>query len=716
MKLKRLKYYVVAALLLVGGATAQIGQKHPTNVRYIGGNYNDARPYFSTLNAALNDVKPYATISNPYTFYIASDTIYIADWDSVYNNGTNMQDSISTYYNNKIKWAGFGVDVTVNFILDTIKVSAGTTVNDILLWDGTKYVQTTYQDVDSLLNAFKRVVSTADIGVVLNDASASSTNVTSINNAITTLNSAGGGTLIFFGGRKDTIQINNPINLESNINLVGDVGIFLTDNSDTTLLRFKGVKNNVNIIGLTFDGNMHNQTMTNATRMSFLGFDMGAGVSDISIKGITIRNIGFAGIRIASTVTTNRNIKIDKSTFLNMGGAAIAMAMMDDISVTNNYFNSWNEYGLDTSDTQDIWLLRYPMVSIDGYPVSNFKFENNTSISNDSTNLGGSAFGIEAAAIVDNAKINDNIFWGHHTGISGYWRQSIFTGNTFKGGTGLHNSGFEIAGDDNLIADNNIHNGAIYVGAHPTTYRPIGQYGNNNSIIGNKIRLDTNYIALVAISLGASDADTAMFNNVIQNNQINLTGTGASSIGISVGQANLGYMRDLFVDGNIIVTDTLGGAILIGTGINISTRVNSNNIFIEKNIITGLDKGIFIRDTTGITDLYITNNKVKGNTSPIVNVNTSGGVIIKGNVGYLTVNTDTVVTTNDNSITDSVITVTHGLAITPDIKNISVTLISDLGSASYYYILASDVTSTIFKIRLNADPGKVVRFNWQIVD
>lgn len=92
--------------------TAQIYQKFPTNVRYIGGGYNNVRPFFKTLEAALNDVKPLATVANPYVFWLASDSLWVADWDSVFTgSGLTMKDSVDIYYvaTGKIKWMPFGL-------------------------------------------------------------------------------------------------------------------------------------------------------------------------------------------------------------------------------------------------------------------------------------------------------------------------------------------------------------------------------------------------------------------------------------------------------------------------------------------------------------------------------------------------------------------------------------------------------------------------------
>lgn len=111
--MKNLKYLILGALILLSTADifGQLATRYPTDVRYIGGGYIDKRPQFSTLEAALNDVKAYATVNRPYLFWVASDTVNIADWDSVFTeSGLTMKDSINNYYvaEGKIKWAGFG--------------------------------------------------------------------------------------------------------------------------------------------------------------------------------------------------------------------------------------------------------------------------------------------------------------------------------------------------------------------------------------------------------------------------------------------------------------------------------------------------------------------------------------------------------------------------------------------------------------------------------
>ena len=113
----KIKLLILGAMILLAPiVNAQLQQRHPTDVRYIAGNYTANAPFFPLLGQALNDVKAYATSNRPYTFWIMSDTVNVADWDSVYNTGgVDMADSVYTYYvlTGKIKWAGFPIDTSL---------------------------------------------------------------------------------------------------------------------------------------------------------------------------------------------------------------------------------------------------------------------------------------------------------------------------------------------------------------------------------------------------------------------------------------------------------------------------------------------------------------------------------------------------------------------------------------------------------------------------
>jgi len=158
--MKWLKYLVLGAILFATSSDITFAQKirFPTDVRYIGGGYIDKQPYFGTLESALNNVKAYATSDRPYVFWLDSDTLNIADWDSVFTeSGLTMKDSIDVYYVSvgKIKWAGFGFGGTGSGGGIPISTPTGSTVHyDFWTWTGqlnlAAWQTRIAQDIDSI--------------------------------------------------------------------------------------------------------------------------------------------------------------------------------------------------------------------------------------------------------------------------------------------------------------------------------------------------------------------------------------------------------------------------------------------------------------------------------------------------------------------------------------------------------------------------------------
>lgn len=79
---------------------------------------------------------------------------------------------------------------------------------------------------------------------------------------------------------------------------------------------------------------------------------------------------------------------------------------------------------------------------------------------------------------------------------------------------------------------------------------------------------------------------------------------------------------------------------------------------------------------------------------------------IKDVTGYSTENKGSAEITSGNTS----VTVTHGLSVAPAAGDILVTATSDWGAAAKCWV--SDVTSTDFKINVDADPAATVSFNW----
>lgn len=154
--MKSFKYILLglAMLFAVDTAMAQLTLYFPKNIKFIGGGFQSKDPYYPTLESALNKVKATATSDNPYGFWIASDTLWIADWDSVFTeSGLTMKDSIDIYYvaTGKIKWMPIGFGSTGG---------SGSTIvapDDVTL----RYQWPTWDQVNFALSLWQRMIGAA---------------------------------------------------------------------------------------------------------------------------------------------------------------------------------------------------------------------------------------------------------------------------------------------------------------------------------------------------------------------------------------------------------------------------------------------------------------------------------------------------------------------------------------------------------------------------
>jgi parallel beta-helix repeat protein len=184
--------------------------------------------------------------------------------------------------------------------------------------------------------------------------------------------------------------------------------------------------------------------------------------------------------------------------------------------------------------------------------------------------------------------------------------------------------------------------------------------------------------------------------------------------GIRVGDAN-----NIRITGNIVFNNQKGRdgqTMTSAAGIRARNTASSSNWYIKDNYIFDDQNdptqqyGIFLQDVGGntLTNLIIKDNDIWGNvTAPLLSnyVPTK----IRDNTGYITESSGTATIASG----DTHIDVTHGLAITPEAANISVTPTNSMGDSAKYYI--SDIGATTFRINVNADPGATTAtFAWQI--
>jgi len=108
----------------------------------------------------------------------------------------------------------------------------------------------------------------------------------------------------------------------------------------------------------------------------------------------------------------------------------------------------------------------------------------------------------------------------------------------------------------------------------------------------------------------------------------------------------------------------------------------------------------------------IENNSFSNNAfAPTVAIVDSNGIgtVVRNNLGYKTEATGTAVVTNGTTSA----AVTHGLAATPLLANITISPTNNLGTATKFWV--SNPTSTQFTINVDANPGaSTATFSWSI--
>jgi hypothetical protein len=145
---------------------------------------------------------------------------------------------------------------------------------------------------------------------------------------------------------------------------------------------------------------------------------------------------------------------------------------------------------------------------------------------------------------------------------------------------------------------------------------------------------------------------------------------------------------------------------------NTHNNVVSNNV-LETSNNTGKTRSLIREEATGGSgDNLITGNSLVQNAAPTVALLESAGAattLLRNNIGWATESTGTATVASGSTS----IAVTHNLAATPALANISVTPTNSLGSAAKFWI--SNVTATQFTINVNADPGATTAtFAWMI--
>ena len=224
----------------------------------------------------------------------------------------------------------------------------------------------------------------------------------------------------------------------------------------------------------------------------------------------------------------------------------------------------------------------------------------------------------------------------------------------------------------------------------------IGNYNRGVDLVGKNDLVKNNIIKTVGNSPKGIHLKSTSGNSILEGNYIESQDSGV------VGSSSAIYIES---DSNKICNNKYFNWKL-GSDI----RVTADDNLIENNelrsdTLFNTNGGFFIR---GGTNNIIAYNRIASHSTTATKINDlSGGAnTIRENIDYITNNSGSVTIAASTSAN-----VTHGLSLTPNIKNIVVTPQTNLAGVSFWI---DNVTSTIF--RVNVSSSTTASFSWHIKD
>jgi parallel beta-helix repeat protein len=388
---------------------------------------------------------------------------------------------------------------------------------------------------------------------------------TTINTAITAVNTAGGGTVYL---KEGTYIIDGTINMASNVTLAGagaGTTLKLKDsiNAGIDLITLSGI-NRVTVKDIRLDGNRTNNT--SGTQNAFNISSVGSGTGTSAVPGLSATDITVQNFRSdAFSISSITNSVISNSSLINNGSRGIEFKFSGG---TNDSYLRINGNTIQGSGDRGIWG------DITGNP-SYVTIDDNIIESN--TGAGVYLSG-------NNNTISGNVFRSNgNKGIQLFGSNNTVSSNNFVSNTG---SGVYVRGGGNAISSNtmtsNTGNGVEIDSAS----------SGQNAVTGNKIN-----------SNGSSGIYAGGSNNSITGNDV-MSNTGH---GIEVVSSSNN------VTGNAVASNTSDG-IHIGCCSNVNNIVSGNQV--SSNSGTGIT--VDASDTTKIDGNWIYNNGGSGSTSSIL--------------------------------------------------------------------------------------------------
>lgn len=340
-----------------------------------------------------------------------------------------------------------------------------------------------------------------------------------------------------------------------------------SDNKNLGYIHNEGV--NINFSNITLDANFSNNTGKSLSALYILNDHQPAS----PINNINLSNVSFKGGKGTGTLTIIgysqkiSNININNCNFDSSGSNSVQLRGCKTVNVNNCKFTNW---GLSNPN------------------VSSFNFlsivnENIILKNNVFKNTNGHQFAIECAgAEVINSSFSDNIFYGNFlgaSGISGAFTNSNFSNNKHLEGSGSWRSGYEIFGNNDIIANNFIENGSITLFGKERSGDYIGSFGNGFTVTNNIVK--TNSINTSSLFIAGESQQYPVKNaKIIGNTFDNSASRGSNSPTIHVGTYGGEFYADsLFFEKNIIVSSSTQSCVYIRGADTLHNLVFKSNIF-----------------------------------------------------------------------------------------------------------------------------------------
>lgn len=357
----------------------------------------------------------------------------------------------------------------------------------------------------------------------------------------------------------------------------------------------------VSLSDLVIDANKANQSGSNVVCLKVINDDTAAAnkIEFITFRNVTFKNskdralTWFRGFRIENTV-------IENCVFSNAGVQAVELRGCKNFTFRNNFVTAWGEA---TTSAPGFGLQS---VINDGINITGNYFSNTV----------GGQFAIESAgAFVQNCSIVSNTFDGNNqpaAGVSGYFRQSTFSFNKHIRGVGTHRTGYELIGNDLIVSNNYIDNGAIvFTSDEVNPVAEVRPNGNNCIIANNIIKTNaTNASSIYLNGFVRNDTISTVTNVEVTGNLIDNRGSTGNSATISVGfYGTAGLVSGVKIHDNKIYADASQPCVRLR-----SSDTSSNLIITKNEFISGL-QAIRIDAPAAWLNVEISDNDFRGVTS-----------------------------------------------------------------------------------------------------